>query len=183
MNAKIFNRVIFLRITQMMILVLTLWIVGHNLYYYLNPTKVLNYEFLYGLPLIHHAFNLLLVLLVAYLFLVKSKHKGWKITLFTILFIGNSFAGLLRNDYGYSMLENERYSIHIRHYQFLWVRTNFFYCEIDSFSSVYLGYIQEDDHSFTEENVERDHLILREISGEEVVDEVIVDLSAICKQK
>jgi hypothetical protein len=122
-NKKILNPVLFQRLTLFLIFIFSTWIVLHNYFYFSEdsfaPLKMLNYDFKPGLPLIHHGFNVVLVLLTIYMFLIGAKHKGWRITLITFLFLGNSLGGLLRNDFSYSMLTNNDYNIHVRKYQVL----------------------------------------------------------------
>jgi hypothetical protein len=187
MNKKILKPVLFQRITLFLIFIFSTWIVLHNYFYAFEdsfaPSKMLNYDFMQGLPLIHHAFNVVLVLLTIYMFLIGAKHKGWKITLITFLFLGNSLGGLLRNDFSYSMITNDYYNIHVRKYQFLWVDQDIYYCEVDSLSSVYLGTIGSGRNSETYGYVENNQLILQEIDGEEIIDEVNIDLLPVCEQK
>lgn len=143
---------------------------------------MLNYEFIQGVPVVHHVFNFVLVLIGVYLFLIAAKHKGWKITLITFLFLGNSFVGLLRNQFVYSILEDDHYRIHLRKYEFLWVDQDAYYCEVDAYSSVYLGTISSGRNSSTYGYVEANSLVLQEISGDEILDEVILELSDVCNQ-
>ena len=186
-NKKLLNPVLFQRLTLFLIFIFSTWIVLHNYFYGFEdnfaPLKMLNYDFKHGLPLIHHGFNVVLVLLTIYMFLIGAKHKGWKITLITFLFLGNSLGGLLRNDFSYSMLTNNDYNIHVRKYQFLWVDQDHYYCEVNQFSSVYLGTIGSGRNSQTYGYVEDNQLILQEIDGEEIIDEEIIDLLLVCEQE
>jgi hypothetical protein len=81
------------------------------------------------------------------------------------------------------MLTNNDYNIHVRKYQFLWVDQDIYYCEVNPFSSVYLGTIGSGRNSETYGFVENNQLILQEIDGEEIIDEVNINLLPLCEQK
>lgn len=186
MISKVFHRKCFRYITLIIIFIFSGWIVLHNSFYGFNdsftPPKVLNYEFIQGVPVVHLVFNLILVLLGVYLFVIGSKNKGWKLTLITFLFVGNSVVGLFRNQFVYSILEDNHYRIHIRKYEFLWQDSDAYYCEVNAYSSVLLGTIQSGRNSVTFGYVDEDDLILQEISGNEILNEVRVALSNVCKK-
>jgi hypothetical protein len=54
---------------------------------------------------------------------------------------------------------------------------------VDQLSSIYLGTIGSGRNSETYGYVENNQLILQEIDGEEIIDEVNIDLLPVCEQK
>ena len=63
------------------------------------------------------------------------------------------------------------------------VDQDYYYCEVNQFSSVYLGTIGSGRNSETYGYVEGNRLVLQEIDGEEIINEEIIDLLLVCEQE
>jgi hypothetical protein len=156
---------------------LTLILISHYGFYAVTDNRYLNYELLNVFPIVHIAWGLWFITFSLFLIFQLKKSKYLIVPLFIFFSLANLLVGILRLDRYYEVLRNDNHKIYVEQYQFLWVRTYYFYYEVNALYSVYINYIFEDENDSSYELV-GDQLILREFQSEpyELYEEKIIDL-------
>ena len=156
---------------------LSLALIIHYGFYALTADTYLNYELINMFPIIHMVWGLWLIAFSVFLIFQLKRSKYLVVPLVIFFSLSNLLVGILRLDRYYDVLRNPDHKIYVEHYRFLWVRSYYFYYEMNAVYSVYIGYISEDENESSYELV-GDQLILREFNSEpyELYEEKIIDL-------
>jgi hypothetical protein len=156
---------------------LSLVLIIHYGFYALTDDKYLNYELINIFPIVHMVWGLWFITFSLFLIILLKRSKYLVVPLVIFFSLSNLLVGILRLDRYYEFISNRDHKIYVEHYQFLWVRSHYFYYELNSLYSVYIGYISEDENESSYELV-GDQLILREFNSEpyELYEEKIIDL-------
>lgn len=159
------------------LVLLTLLLIVHYGFYAVTDDMYLNYEMLNNFPIIHVIWGLWFITLSLFLVFQLKKSKYLIVPLVIFFSLGNFLVAILRLDRYYEVLSNNTHKIYVEHYRFLWVKTYYFYYEVNPLYSVYIDYISEDNSQSSFELV-GNQLILREFNTEpfELYEEKIIDL-------
>ena len=165
---------IFLNFT---LIYLTLILIVHYGFYAVTDDMYLNYELINIFPIVHMVWGLWFITFSLFLIFQLNKSKYLIMPLVILFSLANLLVGILRLDRHYEVISNDNHKIYVEQYQFLWVRTYYFYYEVNALYSVYINYISEDENESSYELV-GDQLILREFKTEsyELFEEKIIDL-------
>ncbi|MFZ9196892.1 MAG: hypothetical protein ACO22H_00810 [Bacilli bacterium] len=155
----------------------TFILVSHYGFYAVTDDMYLNYELLNIFPIIHMFWGLWFIIFSLFLIFQLNKSKYFIVPLVIFFSLANLLVGILRLDRHYEVIRNDNHKIYVEQYQFLWVRTYYFYYEVNALYSVYINYISEDESESSYELV-GDQLILREFKTEpyELFEEKTIDL-------
>jgi hypothetical protein len=156
---------------------LSLALVIHYGFYALTDDKYLNYELINIFPIVHMVWGLWFITFSLFLIIRLTRSKYLVVPLVIFFSLSNLLVGILRLDRYYEVISSNFHKIYVEHDQFLWVRSYYFYYELNALYSVYIGYISEDENDSSYELV-GDQLILREFKSEpyELYEEKIIDL-------
>jgi hypothetical protein len=157
--------------------ILSVALIIHYGFYALTDDKYLNYELINIFPIVHMVWGLWFITFSLFLIIPLKRSKYLVVPLVIFFSLSNLLVGVLRLDRYYEFISNRDHKIYVEHYQFLWVRSYYFYYELNALYSVYIGYISEDENDSSYELV-GDQLILREFKSEpyELYEEKIIDL-------
>lgn len=157
--------------------ILTLVLIFHYAFYAVTEGLFLNYELINIFPIVHMVWGLWFITFSLFLIFQLKKSKFLIVPLVIFFSLANLLVGILRLDRYYEVLRNDNHKIYVQHYQFLWVRSYYFYYEVNALYSVYINYISEDENESSYE-LAGDQLILREFNAEpyELYEEKIIDL-------
>ena len=164
------------------VIVLTLALIVHYGFYALTDELYLNYELLNMFPMVHLIWGLWFITFSVFLIVQLKTSKYLVVPLAIFFSLGNLLVGILRLDRYYEVLSNRDHKIYVEHYQFLWVKSYYFYYEVNALYSVYINYISEDENESSYELV-GDQLILREFNAEpyELYEEKVIDLLSLAR--
>jgi len=156
---------------------LSLALIIHYGFYALTADTYLNYELINMFPIVHMVWGLWFITFSVFLIIQLKRSKYLVVPLVILFSLSNILVGILRLDRYYEVLSNRDHKIYVEHYRFLWVRSYYFYYEVNVLYSVYIGYISEDENESSYEFV-GDQFILREFQSEpyELYEEKIIDL-------
>ena len=164
------------------VIVLTLALIVHYGFYALTDELYLNYELLNMFPMVHLIWGLWFITFSVFLIVQLKTSKYLVVPLVIFFSLSNLLVGILRLDRYYEVIRNPVHKIYVEHYQFLWVRSYYFYYEVNALYSVYINYISEDENESSYELV-GDQLILREFNAEpyELYEEKVIDLLSLAR--
>lgn len=162
--------------------ILTLVLIFHYAFYAVTEDLFLNYELINIFPIVHMVWGLWFITFSLLLIFQLKKSKYLIVPLVIFFSLANLLVGILRLDRHFEVIRNESHKIYVEQYRFLWVRTYYFYYEVNALYSVYINYISEDENDSSYELV-GDQLILREFQSEpyELYEEKIIDLLSLAR--
>lgn len=170
---------IFLNFT---LIFLTLILIVHYGFYAVTDDMYFNYELLNIFPIVHMVWGLWFITFSLFLIFQLKKSKYLIVPLAIFFSLANLLVGILRLNRYYEVIRNDSHKIYVEHHQFLWVRSYYFYYEVNALYSVYINYISEDENESSYELV-GDQLILREFKSDpyELYEEKIIDLLSLAR--
>jgi|GEM_PF-1326083 len=145
---------------------LTLILISHYGFYAVTDDMYLNYELLNIFPVVHMVWGLWFITFSLFLIFQLKKNKYLIVPLVIFFSLANLLVGILRLDRHFEMIKNDSHKIYVEQYQFLWLRTYYFYYEVNSLYSIYIDFVNEDDDSQATFELVGDELILREFQSE-----------------
>ena len=169
-------------ILNIAVALLSIALIIHYGFYALTADTYLNYELINMFPIIHMVWGLWLITFSVFLIIQLKRSKYLVIPLVIFFSLGNLLVGILRLDRYYEVISSNTHKIYVEHYQFLWVKSYYFYYEVNALYSVYIGYISEDENESSYELVGY-QLILCEFNSEpyELYEEKIIDLLSLAE--
>ena len=169
-------------ILNIAVALLSIALIIHYGFYALTADTYLNYELINMFHIIHMVWGLWLITFSVFLIIQLKRSKYLVVPLVIFFSLSNLLVGIVRLDRYYEVLRNPDHKIYVEHYRFLWVRSYYFYYEMNAVYSVYIGYISEDENESSYELV-GDQLILREFNSEpyELYEEKIIDLLSLAE--